>query len=65
MLTNALRIFVCESFLESFYGKKKVINVLTAFSIFYKNCVKTFLKWFINNWSMTPINNTTIDLKHH
>ena len=44
MLTNALRIFVCESFLESFYGKKKVINVLTAFSIFYKNKVKTFLK---------------------
>ena len=28
--------------------KKKTINVLTIFSIFYKSCVK--IKWFINNF---------------
>ena len=45
MLTNALRIIVNNSFKESFYErKKKTINVLTTFSIFHKNCVKTFLK---------------------
>ena len=30
-------------FKEIFY-KKKTINVLIMFSIFYKNCVKTYLK---------------------
>ena len=45
MLTDALRIIVNNSFKESFYErKKKTINVLTTFSIFHKNCVKTFLK---------------------
>jgi len=28
--------------------KKKVINILTAFFIFYKSDIKTFLKWIIN-----------------
>ena len=28
--------------------KKKVINVLTAFFIFHKIGVKTFLKWIVN-----------------
>ena len=28
--------------------KKKVINVLTAFFISYKNCIKTFQKWIVN-----------------
>ena len=46
MLTDALRVIVNNSFKESFYErkKKKTINVLTTFSIFHKNCVKTFLK---------------------
>ena len=29
--------------------KKKVISVLTAFSISHRSVVKTFLRWFINN----------------
>ena len=46
MLTDALRVLVNNPFKENFYGKrkKKSINVLTAFSISYKNSVKTFLK---------------------
>ena len=44
MLIDALRVFVSKSFQESFYGKKKTINVLTIFSISHKNGVKTFLK---------------------
>ena len=47
MLTNALRTMVNNPFKESFYGKKKkkkVINVLTVFSISHKSCVKTLLK---------------------
>ena len=27
--------------------KKKTINILTAFFIFHKNDVKTFLKWIL------------------
>ena len=30
--------------------KEKKINISTAFSIFYKNYIKTFIKWFINNY---------------
>ena len=49
MLTNGLRTLVNNPFKENFYGKrKKKINVLTAFFIFHKNCVKTFLKWIVN-----------------
>ena len=48
MLTNVLRAMVNNPFKESFYGKrgrkKKQINVLTVFSISYRNSVKTFLK---------------------
>ena len=44
MLTNTLRVLVNNSFKENFYGKKKTINILTVFFIFYKNGVKTFLK---------------------
>ena len=29
--------------------EKKVINVLTVFSIFHKSGVKTFIKWIINH----------------
>ena len=51
MLTNALRVLVNNPFKKSFYRKgkkKKVINVLTAFFISYKNCIKTFQKWIVN-----------------
>ena len=34
---------------KSFYGKRKKINVLTAFFISYKSDFKTFLKWIVNN----------------
>ena len=29
-------------------GEKKTINILTAFFISHKSCVKTFLKWIVN-----------------
>ena len=44
MLTDSLRVLVSESFYESFYKKKKTINILTAFSISHKSGVKPFLK---------------------
>ena len=44
MLTDTLRVIVNNLFNESFYGKGKKINVLTAFSISHKSDVKTFLK---------------------
>ena len=43
---------VNNPFKESFYEKrkrKKTINVLTVFFIFYKSNVKTFLKWIVNH----------------
>ena len=50
MLTNDLRTLVNNPFKEKFYEKrkKKTINILTAFFIFHKSCVKTFLKWIVN-----------------
>ena len=33
---------------KKFYGKKKPINVLTAFFISHKSDAKTFLKWILN-----------------
>ena len=51
MLTNVLKVLVNDSFKESFYGKiKEKINILTAFFIFYKNCVKTFLKLIVKQY---------------
>ena len=46
MLINILRIIVNNSFKKKIYKKrkKKVINVLTVFSIFHKNGIKIFLK---------------------
>ena len=50
MLIDALKVIVNNSFKESSNEKrKKKINVLTIFSIFHKNCVKTFLKWIVNH----------------
>ena len=44
MLTDVLRIFVNNLFKESFYENKKIINISTIFSIFYKSTVKNFFK---------------------
>ena len=44
MLTDAIRALVNNPFKESFYKKKKIINVLKFFFISYKSDVKTFLK---------------------
>ena len=41
MLTNVFSAMVKNSFKESFYEKKKIPNVLTAFFISYK-------KWYQN-----------------
>ena len=44
MLTSVLRTLVKNQVKESFYRKKKkAINVLTVFSISYKNGVEAFL----------------------
>ena len=40
---DAHKAMVNNSFKENFY-KKKIINILTAFFISYKNSVKNFLK---------------------
>ena len=48
MLTSILRVLVNNLFKESFYKKKKTINVLIIFFIFYKSSIKIFLKWIIN-----------------
>ena len=46
---DVLKALVNNLFKESFYGtRKKVINVLTAFSISHKSGVITFLKLIIN-----------------
>ena len=43
MLTNALKVFVSKLFKEIFYGKrKKLINILTVFSISHKNVINFF-----------------------
>ena len=48
---DALRVMVNNSFKESFYKKKKTINILTIFFISHKSGIKTFLKWIINECS--------------
>ena len=47
MLISALRVLVKNSVKESFYRKKKKINVLTTFFISHKSDVKTFLKLIV------------------
>ena len=51
MLTNVFRTLVNNPFKESFYGKKKTINILIVFFISHKSSVKTFLKWIVNHCS--------------
>ena len=52
ILTNALKVLVNNSFKKSFYGEKKKKNLmfLTGFFISHKSCVKTFLKWIVNQF---------------
>ena len=53
MLMSVLRVLINNLVKKNFYGKrkKKTINVLTVFFIFYKSDVKTFLKWILNQCS--------------
>ena len=58
MLTDVLWVMVNNSLKEVFMEKekkKKTINVLTTFSISYKNCVKIFLKWIINHIALRAL----------
>ena len=50
MLTSVLRALVKNPVKKSFYGKgkKKTINILTAFFISHKSDVKTFFNWILN-----------------
>ena len=43
---------------ESFYGKKKTINILTVFFISHKNDVKIFLEWIFNQYRTTLVKKT-------
>ena len=43
MLTEDLRTMINNLFKENFYGKK-IINILTVFSIFLKSGIKSFIK---------------------
>ena len=46
MLTSVFRVLIKNLVIENFYKKKKkkAINVLITYFIFYKNNVKIFLK---------------------
>ena len=46
---NKYRTVLVKNLIKaSFYGKKKVINVLTVLFIFHKSDVKTFLNLIFN-----------------
>ena len=51
MLMSALKALVKNSVKESFYGKRKKNNVLTAFFTSHKSDIKIFLKWVVNKCS--------------
>ena len=48
ILTSALRALAKNLVKESFYRKKKTINILTSFFISHKNYVKAFFNWTFN-----------------
>ena len=52
MLANVFRTLVNSLFKENIFWKrkKKAINVLTIFFIFYKSDVKIFLKLIVNQY---------------
>ena len=49
MLEDVFNVIINNSFKKSFY-RKKIINILTAFSISNKSGVKTFLNWIGNHF---------------
>ena len=51
-----LRIYFKKVFMRK--EKKKVINILTAFFIFHKSDVKTFLKWILKQYHTALVNMT-------
>ena len=59
MLKDAFRAMVNNLFKENFYEKRKnAINVLTAFFIYHKSGVKTFIKWIVNYYPRAPVSMT-------
>ena len=48
MLTNIFRVIINNLFKKVFKGKKP-INIFTSFFIFYRCCVKIYLKLIVNN----------------
>ena len=48
MLSSAFRALIKNQVKEIFYGKKKTINILTAFFISHKSDIKTFFNWILN-----------------
>ena len=60
---NSLRTFISESFLKIFYRRRnKSINILVVFLIFYKNSIKTFLKWFILTIVLKTLGTATLNI---
>ena len=47
---SALKVLVKNPIKESFYRKKKSINVLVVFFISHKSDVKTFFNWILNQY---------------
>ena len=61
MLTNTFRVLVNNTLKKTFIGKgKKIINILTAFFIYHKNNVKTFLKWIFNKYPNAIVSITLV-----
>ena len=60
---NSLRTFISESFFKIFYRRRnKSINILAVFLIFYKNSIKTFLKWFILTIVLKTLGTATLNI---
>ena len=51
-----LIIHLKKVFMGKEMGEKKAINILTAFFIFHKSGVKTFLKWIVNHCPKDTVN---------
>ena len=52
-----LTIHLKKTFIEK---GKKIINVLTAFFIYQKNDIKTFLKWIVNQYPKAIVSITLV-----
>ena len=55
---DALRVIVNNLYKQSFYVKKKKINILTVLSISYQSGIEIFLKWIVNHYPKTLVNMT-------